>query len=56
VKNEKIKSMILDVFDFNISKFEVEYLTNYDIDLDLSNPFLDKPWLIKDKSKDLILF
>ena len=35
----------------NITKIK-----GYDIMEDLTNPFGDKPWLVKDKVKDLILF
>jgi hypothetical protein len=50
-----IESLILDVFDFNFIKFESEYLSNYDMSLELSDPFGDKPWLVKDKINDLII-
>ncbi len=53
---EKIKSLILDVFDFNLNKFSNDYLGDYDIEKDLDNQLNEKPWLVKDKIKDLIIF
>jgi len=53
---EKIKSLVLDVFDFNLDKFTNDYLKDYDIELDIKNQLGDKPWLVKDRTKDLILF
>ena len=52
--NETIKSLILDVFNFNLSDFKF-LLSNYDLSEDLSNPFEKKPWLIKDRIGDLII-
>lgn len=53
---EKIKSLILDVFDFNLNKFSNDYLQDYDIEKDIDNQLNDKPWLVKDKMSDLIIF
>jgi len=53
---EKIKSLVLDVFDFNINKFSNDYLNEYDIEGDIINQVKDKPWLVKDRIKDLIMF
>ena len=53
---EKIQSLVLDVFDFNLDKFESEYLKGYDYDLDTTDPFGEKPWLVKDKIKDILIF
>lgn len=50
-----IISMILDVFDFDMLVFN-EMIKNYDIIDDITKPFDKKPWLVKDKVKDLILF
>jgi hypothetical protein len=47
--------MVLDVFDFNLNKFQTTIL-NYDVSEDLNNPISDKPWLIHDRTKDLIIF
>jgi hypothetical protein len=53
--SDKITSMVLDNFSFNLEPFEDKL-----IDYDLSNEILDvegdKPWLVRDKIKDLILF
>lgn len=53
--SDKIKSLVLDVFDFNLNKFSSEYLKDYDIENDIKNQLEEKPWLIKDRMKDLIL-
>lgn len=50
-----IISMVLDVFDFDMLVFN-DKIKSYDIMEDITNPFGDKPWLVKDKIKDLILF
>jgi len=48
-------SMILDVFDFDMLKFN-DMIKGYNIIEDITKPFDKKPWLIRDKIKDLILF
>jgi hypothetical protein len=53
---EKIKSLILDVFDFNLNKFSNDYLQDYDIEKDIDNQLGEKPWLVKDRMADLIIF
>jgi hypothetical protein len=50
-----IVSMVLDVFDFDMMVFN-DKIKGYNIMEDITNPFGDKPWLIKDRLKDLILF
>jgi hypothetical protein len=50
-----IVSMVLDVFDFDMLVFK-DKIKDYDIMEDITNPFGDKPWLVKDRIKDLILF
>lgn len=50
-----IISMVLDVFDFDMLVF-YDKIKDYDIIEDITNPFGDKPWLVKDRIKDLILF
>jgi hypothetical protein len=47
--------MVLDVFDFDMLVFNNK-IKDYDIMEDLTKPFDKKPWLNKDKLKDLILF
>jgi hypothetical protein len=50
-----IISMVLDVFDFDMLVF-YDKIKDYDIIEDITNPFGDKPWLVKDRIKDLKLF
>jgi hypothetical protein len=50
-----IVSMVLDVFDFDMLVFK-DKIKDYDIMEDITNPFDNKPWLVKDRLKDLILF
>jgi hypothetical protein len=50
-----IISMVLDVFDFDMLVFN-DKVKDYDIMEDITNPFGDKPWLVKDRLKDLVLF
>jgi hypothetical protein len=52
---KNIMSMVLDVFDFDMLLFK-DKIKGYDIMEDITNPFGNKPWLVKDKLKDLILF
>jgi hypothetical protein len=54
----KIKSLILDIFDFDFVTFN-DKIKSYDIMKDSLEPVnvFDKPWLIRDKHpKDLIIF
>lgn len=53
--DKDIKSMILDVFDFDLNTF-TEKISSYDVIEDLTNPLDKKPWLLSDKVKDLIIF
>jgi hypothetical protein len=48
-------SMVLDVFDFDMLVFN-DKIKDYNIIEDITNPFNNKPWLVKDRLKDLILF
>lgn len=50
-----IISMVLDIFDFDMLLFN-DKIKDYDILEDITKPFDKKPWLIKDKAKDLKLF
>ena len=50
-----IVSMVLDVFDFDMLVFN-DMIKGYNIMEDITKPFDKKPWLIRDKIKDLILF
>jgi hypothetical protein len=56
ISTESIKSMILDVFSFNMSDFNT-YLEGYDFCDDIKKPTEVKPWLVRDiNPKDLIVF
>lgn len=52
--DEDVKSMVLDIFDFNIVKFETDFLRNYDFISELTNPFDIKPWINRDKVRELM--
>jgi hypothetical protein len=54
--NDRIKSLILDVFDFNLSKFQNDYLSSYDLKSEINTQLSSKPWLVKDRTQDIILF
>jgi len=53
-KDEDVKSMVLDIFDFNLTKFENDYLKDFDFTKELSNPFGNRPWIKRDKVGELI--
>lgn len=53
--NEKIRSLILDVFDFNLNKFKKK-LINYNYIEDLTKPLDEKPWLVKDEIENISIF
>jgi len=50
-----VKSMILDVFDFNLDSFSRK-IESYDILRDLTNPFEVKPWMVLDMKKEMWIF
>ena len=50
-----VLSLILDVFDFNLENFNIK-ISDYNIMEDLMKPFDKKPWLVRDRVKDVILF
>ena len=50
-----IISMVLDVFDFDMLIFN-DTIKGYNIMEDITKPFDKKPWLLRNKIKDLILF
>jgi hypothetical protein len=54
IDNEYINSMMLDVFDFNLNKFN-DKVKEYSIMDDILSPFLEKPWLVKDKTGELFI-
>jgi hypothetical protein len=53
--DEVIKSMVLDVFDFNLESFK-HTLSTYNFIEDINNPFGPKPWLFKDQINNCIIF
>ena len=53
--NKTIKSLILDVFNFDLTDFQFLFV-NYDVSKDLTEPFEKKPWLVKDRIEDVIIF
>ena len=56
LSKNNVKSMILDVFDFNFETFNKK-LESYDICDDIKKPTESKPWLVKDiNPKDLTIF
>lgn len=50
-----VKSMILDVFDFDLESFK-HVVSTYDFSKDIDEPFAPKPWLFKDRINDCIIF
>lgn len=50
-----IESVVLDVFDFDLESFK-EIIKDYDLMDDLLNPLSNKPWLVKDKIRDMVIF
>jgi hypothetical protein len=54
-KDEVIKSMVLDVFNFDLESFK-HTLSSYDFTDDINNPFGSKPWLFKDQINNCIIF
>lgn len=50
-----VKSMVLDIFDFNLVKFQTDYLKDYDFVNEIKNPFEIKPWINKDKVRELMI-
>lgn len=50
----QIISLVLDVFDMNLTDFN-KRLLNYNFVDDILNPSLDKPYLIQDRLKDIII-
>jgi hypothetical protein len=49
-----IESLVLDCFDMNLTEFK-ERLSNYDFTKDVTDQTLDKPYLVQDRLKDVIL-
>lgn len=52
----KIKSLILDVFDFNLNKFKNDFVNQIDLEYEIENQLVSPKWFVRDRFKDLILF
>ena len=50
-----IKSLILDVFDFDLEDFS-NRMESYDLTQDILDPEGDKPYLVQDRLEDIIIF
>lgn len=50
-----IKSLILDVFNFNLEEFSSK-VVSYDLTQDILDPMGEKPYLIQDRLEDVIVF
>jgi len=51
---DQITNLVLDVFDMDITEFK-ERLLNYNFTEDITNPSLDKPYLVQDRLIDVVL-
>jgi predicted regulator of amino acid metabolism with ACT domain len=54
VPKKSIESLVLDCFDMDLTEFK-ERMSNYDFTKDVTDQTLDKPYLIQDRLKDIIL-
>jgi hypothetical protein len=54
ISKGSIESLVLDCFDMNLTEFK-ERLSNYDFTKDVTDQTLDKPYLVQDRLKDVIL-
>jgi predicted regulator of amino acid metabolism with ACT domain len=54
IPKQTIESLVLDCFDMDLTKFK-ERLSNYNFTNDITDQSLDKPYLIQDRLKDIIL-
>ena len=50
-----IKSLILDVFNFDLEEFSSK-VVSYDLTQDILDPMGEKPYLIQDRLEDVIVF
>jgi len=50
----QITNLVLDVFDMDLTEFK-ERLSNYNFTEDITNPSLDKPYLVQDRLIDVVL-
>jgi hypothetical protein len=52
---ETILSLVLDVFDFDLCGFKNK-ISDYNYIDDLTKPFDNKPWLVKDEIRNMLIF
>lgn len=52
---EQVRSMVLDVFDFNIKRFVNTTLKKYDLSKEIDTQLETKPWLVKDRISELYI-
>jgi hypothetical protein len=52
---ETIRSLILDVFDFDLEDFS-DRMESYDLTQDILDPEGYKPYLVQDRLEDVIIF
>ena len=54
--DKQLRSLVLDVFDFNLKKFQHDFMNGYDLANEIDSQLMKKPWLVKDRVNDIILF
>lgn len=54
--DNSILSMVLDIFDFNLNNFYKTKMGEYSLIKDITHSNEEKPWLVRDKTSELILF
>ena len=54
VPKKLIESLVLDCFDMDLTEFKVR-MSDYDFTKDVTDQTLDKPYLVQDRLKDIIL-
>jgi hypothetical protein len=54
-KPQIIRSLILDVFDFDLEDFS-NRMESYDLTQDILDPEGEKPYLVQDRLEDVIIF
>lgn len=54
IQKQTIESLILDCFDMDLTEFK-KVLSDYDFTNDITDQSLDKPYLVQDRLKDIIL-
>ena len=53
--DKDLKSLVLDVFDFNIENFIVTKLSNFDLNSTIDNQLVKGEWLVNDKLKEMFI-